>query len=194
MLHFKAQNFFTITMIYVLCYGLTSFFVTPIQKTFLSEATVFASLIYLPHGVRVLATMFYGWKAIAPIILGNILAGFFFAPQAVLERELLPWLLPIIVASCSSYMAFELFRFFGKDYYAKVDANLNWTQILSVGFTASIINSIGQSIILGSMFNLVENPFVFLIFTIGDTMGLLVSLFVLMLVFRWIRQHAGGTN
>ena len=58
------MTYLLIVLAYVFCHGLTSLVVTPVQSILLPEITMFASLIYLPHGVRVLASWASGWKAI----------------------------------------------------------------------------------------------------------------------------------
>ena len=40
---------------YILAHGLTALVVTPMQARLLPDVTMFASLVYLPHGVRVLS-------------------------------------------------------------------------------------------------------------------------------------------
>ncbi|QJF51820.1 hypothetical protein [Roseobacter ponti] len=187
----RTRQFFTIALIYAFCYGLTANLITPVQQIFLSEETLFASLMYLPHGVRVLSVMLYGWRAIPALMAGNFLSVYLFAAPEVLERDLIQIVVPVTLASSSGWIAFEIFRLFGKDYYASENRSLHWRQIVLVGMLASVVNSLGQSILLGQVFALVDNSFVFLMFAVGDLLGLLVSLLVLMLVFRWLRRGTG---
>ena len=62
--------FFVVVLAYVFCHGVTSLLITPLQSHFLPEVTIFASFLYLPHGVRVLATWAYGWRAVPALLLG----------------------------------------------------------------------------------------------------------------------------
>ncbi len=189
----KTRQFLTIALIYIFCYGLVANLITPVQQIFLSEETLFASLLYLPHGVRVLSVMLYGWRAIPALMTGNTLSVWLFAVPEVLERDLIQIIVPLTLASASGWIAFEIFRLFGKDYYASETQSLHWRQIVLVGVLASVVNSLGQSLLLGQIFALVDDSLVFLMFAVGDFLGLLVSLLVLMLIFRWLRRRSGTT-
>ena len=91
--------------------------VTPIQSVFLPEMTVFASLIYLPHGVRVLATWAYGWKAIPALIVGASLSVLLFSPSEDLNFLEPALIESLLVGAASAYIAFELLRLAGFDFY-----------------------------------------------------------------------------
>ena len=54
--HFK--NCATVTLLYVGSYQVVAHLVDPLQMYF--GTLTFASLVFLPHGVRVLSTIFYG--------------------------------------------------------------------------------------------------------------------------------------
>ena len=78
-----AQYFLIVVAAYVLCHGITAFVVEPVQELFIPHVTIFASLIYLPHGVRVLATWMMGWRAIIPLCTGAYLSHLAFTPVEV---------------------------------------------------------------------------------------------------------------
>ena len=87
-----VQNFLIVVAAYVLCHGITAFVVEPVQELFIPHVTIFASLIYLPHGVRVLATWMLGWKAIIPLFIGSYLSNVLFTPdegRAVIDPVIL---------------------------------------------------------------------------------------------------------
>jgi hypothetical protein len=181
------MNFLLVVLAYVLCHGLTSMVVTPIQSVFLPEMTVFASLIYLPHGVRVLATWAYGWKAIPALILGVSLSALLFSPSEdinFLEPALLEG---ILVGSTSAYIAFELMRLAGFDFYFGRSRKLQWKGMIAVGALSSVINSFGQTLVYSGLIDLEKVIGVWAIYATGDLIGLIVCMVVLMLVFRWNR-------
>ena len=181
------MNFLLVVLAYVLCHGLTAMVVTPIQSVFLPEMTVFASLIYLPHGVRVLATWAYGWKAIPALILGVSLSALIFSPSEdinFLEPALLEG---ILVGSASAYIAFELMRLAGFDFYFGRSRKLQWKGMIAVGALSSVINSFGQTLVYSGLIDLEKVIGVWAIYATGDLIGLIVCMVVLMLVFRWNR-------
>lgn len=182
-----AQSFLIIAAAYVFCHGLTALLVTPVQQTFLSEITVFASLVYLPHGVRVLATWLWGWKAVFPLFLGAFVSELLFTPtqiQAFTEPVLLQ---SIAVGALSAPIAFGLFRLAGRNLYAGQSRRMNWKWLLLVGAVASIINSVGQSYVYSGLIVPEDAIAVLLTYAVGDLVGLMVSMLALMLIFRWIR-------
>ncbi len=64
--------FIIITVIYSISFGLTIYWLLPVQQMFAPEMAAFASLLFLPHGVRVLSAWLLGWKSIvliAPVAL-----------------------------------------------------------------------------------------------------------------------------
>lgn len=177
---------------YVLCHGLTALLVTPVQKMFISHITVFASLMYLPHGVRVLTTWLMGWKAIVPLFAGSFVAHFLFtsAPDRAITDPVL--FQSLIVGALSAYAGFLLFRIFGVNLYADESRTLDWKWLLIVGAISSVFNSVGQSIVFQGLIYPDEALAALLIFAVGDLVGLLTTMFALLLMFRWIRIFSEG--
>ncbi len=184
------MGFLIIILAYVLCHGLTAQVVTPIQSLFLPEITVFASLVYLPHGVRVLATWAYGWKAVPALIVGTSLSVWLFSsPEEVnfLEPALLEG---ILVGSASAFIAFEIARFAGFNFYFGGSRRLHWKGLLAVGALSSVINSFGQTLVYSGLIDLEKFMGVWAIYAAGDLIGLVVCMIALMFVFRWDRMFA----
>lgn len=84
--------FIIITVIYLISFGLTIYWLLPVQEMFAPEMAAFASLLFLQHGVRVLSAWLLGWKSIvliAPVALlriGSYLMRRAFLPQAFLAQ------------------------------------------------------------------------------------------------------------
>lgn len=53
-----------VSFAYIISYSLTSGFVYPIQTTLLPDVSEKTGLLFLPHGVRIIAVYYLGWKAI----------------------------------------------------------------------------------------------------------------------------------
>ena len=182
-----AQYFLIVVAAYVLCHGITAFVVEPVQELFIPHVTIFASLIYLPHGVRVLATWMMGWRAIIPLFTGAYLSHLAFTPvevRAVTDPVIFQ---SIAVGALSAYAAFGLIKIFGRDIATNGSRAMDWKWLLIVGAIASVLNSVGQSIVFSGLIFPDEAFAALAIFAIGDLVGLAVSMLVLLLIFRWLR-------
>lgn len=183
----SLANFLIIALAYVLCHGLTAFVVTPVQAGFLPDETVFASLMYLPHGVRVLATWAFGWRAIPALVVGVSLSALLFSPAGNLSF-LDPALLEgILVGAVAAFLAFELVRLAGFDFYFGSSKKLSWKGMLAIGAISSVINSIGQTIVHSGLIELDLLARILVMYAVGDLVGLAVCMVALMFVFRWTR-------
>ncbi|NNK78027.1 MAG: hypothetical protein HKP40_04865 [Litoreibacter sp.] len=172
---------------YVICHGLTAYLVTPVQRIVLPEITIFASLMYLPHGVRVLAVWFWGWRAVLPLWLGNYVATIMFTPTSVQDLTAPVFIESMTVSAVSVLLAFELFRLLGRNYYAGQSPMLNWQRLLLIGLISSLINSFGQTLVHSGILPDVNDLPLAATYAVGDLAGLFVCTVVLMFIFRWIR-------
>lgn len=176
-----------VILAYVVSHGLVATIITPVQGMLLPEVTVFASLIYLPHGVRVLATWALGWMAIPAICVGAAIAALLFTSADhwdLLQPALLE---SIFVGACCAFLAFELVRWFGYDFYIGRSKKLDWKGMIYIGGISSIINSLGQTIVYSGMIGIGQMAPVLFIYMLGDLIGLVVCMVALMFVFRVIR-------
>ena len=185
-----ARNFLIVVAVYVLCHGVTALLVTPVQNLFAANVTVFASLIYLPHGVRVLATWLLGWKTFFPLFAGAFLSELLFTPAQTLTFTEPVILGSIAVGAISAYVGFVIANVFGRDLNVGRVRTMHWKWLLVVGTIASVFNSVGQIIVFSGLI-VPDDVFVVLAtYAIGDLVGLVVSMLVLMIVFRWIRRSS----
>ena len=167
-------------------------FLFQLHAVFPAEAKLFpvysatASLMFLPHAVRVLATAIIGPKA------------FFLLYPALVTAELLEGrnfgesfsgtsvLITFVAAGWAPAGYILLKRILG-DRFVFSELMLNWRYVFLTGIIASAINSVGivavyvvpaeTSVILNLMLR----------FFVGDIFGLLVGLVVLIFVFRVLR-------
>ena len=187
-----AQNFLIIVAAYVLCHGITAFVVKPVQELFIPHVTIFASLIYLPHGVRVLATWMMGWRAIIPLFTGSYLSNLLLTSNEVRAVTDPVILQSVTVGALSAYVAFGLMKASGRDIAANGGRIMDWKWLLIVGAIASVVNSVGQSIVYSGLILPDEALATLATFAVGDLVGLAVNMFVLLLIFRWLRLFSGS--
>ncbi|WP_022705479.1 hypothetical protein [Pseudorhodobacter ferrugineus] len=184
------MRFLSIVIAYVTAHGVTALVVTPVQSIFLPQYTVFASLIYLPHGVRVLATWAFGWKAIPALIIGPCMSAWLFYPTQDLDFLKPALIMGMLVGAFAAFFSFELARRAGYDCYFGRSKNLNWKGMIIIGAISSIINSVGQSLVYSGLIGLGKAPATMVFYAVGDLVGLIVCLVVLMFGFRWARAFS----
>jgi len=172
-----AGNFLIVVAVYVLCHGLTALLVTPIQNLFAPDITVFASLIYLPHGVRVLATWLLGWKTCFPLFAEGFLSELLFTP-AEIHTFTEPMLFgSYAVGAIAAYAGFVIMKLLGRNLYAGRERTMNWKGLIVVGAIASVVNSLGQIIVFSGMI-VPDDLFATLAtFAIGDLVGLAYAVY-----------------
>lgn len=179
---------------YVMCYALTVFVVTPLQSRVLPEVTVFASLVFFPHGVRVLATWAYGWRAIPGLFLGSVVASLFITPD-VYASILEPARVQVVLfGAAAAFLAFEMSRLSGFDFYYSPTRKLNWKGLILIGAIASIVNSVGSTAIYAGLLKAEIFDAVLLVYALGDIIGLIACMAVLMVIFRWVRLFHDGRD
>ena len=141
-------NFLVIALAFVAAYGIVAMIVTPIQSIFLPEITAYASLVFLPHGVRILSTMYFGWKAVLPLTVGAWASGLIFTPDRVSYLPDVLALASLLVGATCAFISFEVFKVFGKNYYFTSRSQAtHWKQLIFVGLLASGLNSLGQVVV-----------------------------------------------
>ena len=141
----------------------------------------YASLLYLPHGVRVIAAWLYGWKSIVYLAPGAYLAHFSRIPEHPDLWSLGEALQPMFGVVCVA-MTFEVVARLGVDLRLRAGFRAPWRSILLVGALASLINAIGANLV-------VQNPpEVMLGYLVGDILGMILLFLVVMLIFRGLRR------
>lgn len=183
----QLRSFGVTVVAYILAHGLTAMLITPLQARLLPDVTSFASLLYLPHGVRVLATWLLGRVAILPLCVGAFLSEWLFAGAGIGSATEPVILVSILVGAASAALAFELMRAVGLNLYATERLRVHWKWLLLVGMLASVLNSVGQSLVFSGAILPEWSVVVLVVYAVGDLFGLVATTFLLMLVFRWLR-------
>lgn len=183
MRNFKLSEWTTPILVISLAY-LIAFFITfialmPLQDSLLSSFSNYASILYLPHGVRIVAAWLYGWRSII-----------FLAPSTIIAHSYLygysGFSLDYMVAVffqlfCAAFSFWSLAKL-GMDFRLHNFRRVNWRDIMLAGCAASVMNVLGAKLFFGSDLASASARFV------GDITGMIVSLFVLMLIFRALRR------
>ena len=180
------KEFGIIFSAFVLAYALVDFVVEPIQHQFLSSSTMAGSLLFIPHGIRVLAVWLCGVRAILPLILAELVGGLWRCQPDVGLDVLLG---SSMVGGLCVYLTFELFRLAGIELHpdGKDSALTNWKSLILLASIASVFNSLGKQIFFESLAPLTDEVLILAMFWIGDTLGTFACLLLLIGIRRRFR-------
>ena len=168
---------------FVLAFALVDFVVAPIQHQFVSSSVMAGSLLFIPHGIRVLAVWLCGVRAIFPLIAAEFLGAIFLWQPDVGLDVLLG---SSMVGGLCVYLTFEVFRLAGIEMRpdGKDSALTNWKSLILLASIASVFNSIGKQIFFGSLAPLTDEVLILAMFWIGDTLGTFACLLLLIGIRR----------
>jgi hypothetical protein len=163
---------------------LATFFITfevfmPIQSRAFPDYSSHASLIFLPHGVRVIAAWLLGWRSVIALLPGVFLAYYYLAGASVFE---LSRLIGIAVAVAVAPFLFYLASALGWDVAPRSDRKPSWSSIMIIGGLAAVVSSTLTNLAFGST---ATEYFAYLI---GDISGLFFLMLFLMYSFRALRR------
>ena len=167
--------------------------IVPIQSYFLPELTLYAALIFPVHGIRVLSAWLFGWSSVVYLFISNIFIFFMLSRHEenlyslLSVQSIMAWILVSVIC----IFTFDLLRVSGVDTKTSI-GKINrdaWKLIVLVGFISSVFNSLGHNLIYTS--NILPENSLRLIFAflIGDTMGTIVCLFILMYIFKIFNRY-----
>ncbi|SDX59117.1 hypothetical protein SAMN05444358_107177 [Ruegeria halocynthiae] len=153
----------------------------PLQNIFFPEYPSHASLLFLPHGVRVLAAWLLGWRAIFALLPGVVIV---FALIGGWDVLLPSRLLAITIAVTIVPAVFYTCKALGWDLFPRSDRKPCWLCVMGVGIITSVLGSILTNAAFGSA------PAEYIAFLIGDISGLLFLMLGLHFAFRMAEKHS----
>ncbi len=172
-----VQNFIVVTIAYLVAFSLTTAVIVPIQSMYLTAVPPAISLLFLPHGVRMLAAHFFGWKSILYLLpVSYFMYGLLIQPQGV------PLIGPI-VSLLACYVGMKLVSLFAHISSTEMDTSM-WKWLLLGGFLGSILNGLG----LGLLQNEFSLSTQMLGYAIGDVSGQFALMLALIYYFRYIQK------
>ena len=163
---------------YIVAFLVTEFVLYPLQIKVIPEFQSFAFLVYLPHGVRVLAAWLLGWRSVIALAPGAFVAQYYLFSRATGDISgLAVFVIGIVVGA----LAFSLFRIAGMNAFAGTDHKPCWECVMAVGVLASVLNAVLSNLVLGTF------AIDFMAYLVGDTFGLFTLVLLLVLIFRQFR-------
>ena len=175
-----------VIILYVSVFWLCFYVIFPIEYYFLGQSSAIASIIFLPHAVRVLSSWLLGPKVLFALIPAEIITHMIWGLEYHTYQS---YLIPFFSAS-SAVLAFEALRMMGYQVYPNWHIKPNWLGVIFAGALASVFNSLSGAYLKSEVF--AKDDFLEIIarFIIGDIMGLILSMFILMYLFRFIDRRS----
>ena len=163
-------------------------FILPFEVAAAGHIGSLASVLFLPHSVRVLSVWLLGPKAFFALFPASLFISYTF-----FRHDYDPGTLFLITlwGSASAVIAFEFLRLMNLDVYPKNVARINWRSLVFAGCLASFFNSVGGTYLKREGLSVPEIFELLSRYLIGDIGGLLFCLIVLMLILRYIRLTHG---
>lgn len=168
-----------ISSAYFLAFATTFAVVMPVQDAVLPAFGNYASLLFLPHGVRVIAAWMYGWRSILFLAPGAILTHSYLYGSAGFSLD---YMVAVFSGVVCAALGFWLFARLGLDFRIDRSDRVNWRDVMLVGAAASIVNSVGTKIFFDNDLATASARLV------GDVTGMVASIVILMLMFRAARR------
>ena len=166
----------------------------PIEAKLLPLYSQYASLIYMPHAVRVLATAIYGPKTFWVLLPTILLTTYLFYPSADGFLWLTTLAVAVIGAACApiTCIILKMLNCMVNAEFDALKSTFHWRHVFAAGIIASAINSIGLTVLFFDLSDISAATLAMLRFFIGDIIGLFVGLVILTRVFRFLRKIRVG--
>ena len=161
--------------------------IMPIETMVVERNAALVSLLYLPHAVRVLGAWMVGPKSILALIPASICGYIFIMRPDAGAFTPADFIIPMVGALCAP-VAFELMRFVRIDVYPKSTGVISWRTLVFAGLLSSIVNSFFSTLFLEGQFPIEDTFDVLTRFVIGDVMGLVIILLLLVSLLKAFRR------
>jgi hypothetical protein len=165
-------NVTIVVALYVLSFQLVTYLIDPIQKTFLHVE--YASLLFLPHGIRVVVTILYGARNGFVYLL--IASGFILLlTDEGIKTDLTVLLQTLASAGCAPLAMLLLgFGFGSKSLSLDAVTSKTWRALLMLIILSSLLNGIMQTAAIQLGNTGIGDVLLSLRYIVGDILGSIV--------------------
>ena len=186
------MNFLITFVLFIVTFLLHKYIILPLEIFIFSQETIeYASLLYLPHAVRIIAYYVLGPIALIPIFLSQCFTYLVFNNAELMNTVYLSGL-----STLSIFLGFRLYELIRKRNIFNIDKTVDWKKIIIVGFLVSIFNSTLSSLFisLNTSYNYFYESLNFT-YLIGDVLGLVFGMFLFifcLLFYKSWRRDVGS--
>ena len=169
------MSFLITFFLFIVTFLLHKYLILPLEIFIFSQETIeYASLLYLPHAVRIIAYYVLGPIVLIPIFLSQCFTYLLFNNAELMNTVYLSCL-----STLSIFLGFRLYELVRKRNIFNIDNTVDWKKIIIVGFLVSIFNSTLSSLFisLNTSYNYFYESLNFTYLT-GDVLGLVFGMFL----------------
>ena len=150
-----------------------------------TDISKLGSIAYVPHAGRILPVLFFGAPAIPAMIFAEFICWNFLWDESIWERPELG----IVISSLSVVFAWLLFKYLDLDLKSmRVLKNTDWKHVTLFIIVTALFNGIGNGALM--LYNYQNyDPLISVRFTIGDIVGAMSVLLVMMLIAAVLRTN-----
>lgn len=170
-----------VSLAYISAFCVTFEFLMPLQNALFPDFASRASLLFLPHGVRVLSAWLLGWRSVIALLPAVFAVFWWVAGDATFTPSRLA---AIAVAVIIPALAFDLAARLRLNIAPSARATPCWPCIMGMGVAISVVSSLLTNLAFGSP------PQDYIAYLIGDVFGLFFLMLLMMFTFRALRQRA----
>ena len=176
-------NTIFVTAVFVLSCQIVGRIIDPIQSLLLT--TGYASILFLPHGIRVLAVFLYGPGPASMYLLTAALVSLSLSDNPM-DKSVLTMTFQTLTSAFCAPVAYQLLKFsFGSDYISLGSVNARtWRGILMVIIVSSLLNGLFQTISISLGDTGVADMLLSFKYTVGDILGATFVLFMANFLLR----------
>jgi uncharacterized membrane-anchored protein YitT (DUF2179 family) len=177
--------FLIISAAFLGAFFVTMYWLLPLQANYTPELAQYASLLFLPHGVRVLAGWLFGWRSIVLIAPASLYAHWLNLGAGGFSVIGIAGAMSGVVCAALSFWALAKL---GMDFRTSSKQAVNWRNVMLAGSFASFVNTVGMGLVYRN------DPSVMAGYLVGDISGMFACLLMLMLVFKLLRHRQSSAG
>ena len=177
-------------VLFIITFLLHKYTILPLEIFIFSQETIkYASLLYLPHAVRIIAYYILGPIVLIPIFLSQCFTYLLFNNAELMNTVYLSCL-----STSSIFLGFKLYELVKYKNLFNINKTVDWKKIIIVGFLVSIFNSTLSSlyISLDTSYNYYKN--INFTFLIGDVLGLVFGMFLFIFCVALYKSWGGNVG
>ena len=169
-----------IFLLYLFAYSLVFAAITPLQEQVMPEITKFASLLFLPHGIRVLGTSLLGVRAVPGLVLAELTGNYLFWGMTQLDTLLFS----ALISGSITWIVFEGLRSLRVNafYLQLFEQAPAFHALLLAGLLASAANAFLLTSLIESKLDVGQVTMLIAAYMTGDITGL----FAVLLAVRYV--------
>lgn len=168
---------------YIAAYTVSNGLIMPLQKMLLPDVPIFFSVLFLPHGIRVLAIWLLGWRGALYLLPSSYLMWVIAVWGTGVELSAVQ---PLVSIACV-YAAVVLVGLRISLTKQELRDMTTWKQCFIAGLVGSVFNGFGLAMLSKGEFSFYSMAG----YTFGDIAGQIVLMLLLILIMRLSRIANG---